>query len=169
MISPEYRQLLERTHARKPWGLASLSEIPTLLKVIKVYNITQVLDYGAGQQNLAKHLPSQVPGLIVHSYDPGIPAIASSPVPAELVCCIDVLEHVEPEYIDQVLDDLQRVVANIGYFTVAVDPATKILEDGRNAHLIIQPTEWWAQKIQEKFDIIDRNDRKGRKFIVRKK
>jgi 16S rRNA A1518/A1519 N6-dimethyltransferase RsmA/KsgA/DIM1 with predicted DNA glycosylase/AP lyase activity len=166
MISPEYRQLLERTHAKGPWGLASLNEIDRIVLMLNRFQITHVLDYGAGQQNLSKKLPDLIPNLIVDSYDPGIPAIANTPAPAPFVCCIDVLEHVEPEYIDQVLDDLQRVVANLGYFTVAVDPATKILEDGRNAHLIVQPVEWWAQKIQARFAIVER---KGRTFIVRKK
>ena len=166
MISPEYRQLLELTHAKMPWGTASLNEIDRIVSLLRQYQITHVLDYGAGQQNLAKKLPDLVSNLIVDSYDPGIPAIASAPAPAELVCCIDVLEHVEPEYIDQVLDDLQRVVANLGYFTIAVTPATKILEDGRNAHLIVQPVEWWAQKIQARFTIVKDM---GRKFIVRKK
>jgi hypothetical protein len=115
---------------------------------------------------LARELPKLIPDLIVNSYDPGIPAIANTPEPAPFVCCIDVLEHVEPEYIDQVLDDLQRVISDIGYFTVCDVPATKILMDGRNAHLIIQPVEWWQEKIKSRFDIVDQ---KGRKFIVRKK
>jgi hypothetical protein len=166
MISLEYCQLLERTHARKPWGNASLNEIDRIVSLLNQFQITHILDYGAGQQNLARKLPDLVSNLIVDSYDPGIPAIADTPAPAPFVCCIDVLEHVEPEYIDQVLDDLQRVVANLGYFTVAVTPAAKILEDGRNAHLIIRPVEWWEQKIQARFVIVER---KGRKFIVRKK
>jgi 2-polyprenyl-3-methyl-5-hydroxy-6-metoxy-1,4-benzoquinol methylase len=166
MISTEYRQLLERTHTKSPWGVASLNEIDHIVSLLSKYQITHVLDYGAGQQNLAKKLPNLVPNLTVDSYDPGIPAIATAPNPAPFVCCIDVLEHVEPEYIDQVLDDLQRVVDDIGYFTVAVTPATRILMDGRNAHLIVQPVEWWEQKIQARFDIVDQ---RGRKFIVRKK
>jgi hypothetical protein len=166
MISTEYRQLLERTHAKKPWGIASLNEIDHIVLLVTRFQITHVLDYGAGQQTLARELPKLIPDLIVNSYDPGIPAIANTPEPAPFVCCIDVLEHVEPEYIDQVLDDLQRVISDIGYFTVCDVPATKILMDGRNAHLIIQPVEWWQEKIKSRFDIVDQ---KGRKFIVRKK
>jgi hypothetical protein len=166
MISPEYRQLLERTHAKSPWGVASLSQIDSIISLINQYQITHLLDYGAGQQNLAKKLPALVPNLIVDSYDPGIPAIATAPNPAPFVCCIDVLEHVEPDYIEAVLDDLQRVVNNIGYFTVAFTPATRILMDGRNAHLIIQPAEWWREKIESRFKIIRHLDKT---FIVRKK
>ena len=166
MISTEYRQLLERTHAKMPWGVASLNEIDHIILLATRFQITHVLDYGAGQQTLARELPKLIPDLIVNSYDPGIPAIANTPKPAPFVCCIDVLEHVEPEYIDQVLDDLQRVVDDIGYFTVAVTPATRILMDGRNAHLIVQPVEWWQEKIKLRFDIVEQ---KGRKFIVRKK
>lgn len=166
MISLEYRQLLEHTHAKMPWGVASLNEIDRIVFLVTQFQITHLLDYGAGQQNLARELPKLIPNLIVKSYDPGIPAIANPPAPAPLVCCIDVLEHVEPEYIDQVLDDLQRVVDDMGYFTVSVTPAKKILSDGRNAHLIIQPVEWWTEKIKSRFNIVEHKDRK---FIVRKK
>jgi hypothetical protein len=166
MISTEYRQLLEHTHAKMPWGVASLNEIDHIVSLVARFQITHVLDYGAGQQVLARELPKLIPDLIVDSYDPGIPDIANTPKPAPFVCCIDVLEHVEPDYIDQVLDDLQRVIANIGYFTVAVTPAKKILMDGRNAHLIVEPVEWWQEKIKARFNIVEQ---KGRKFIVRKK
>jgi len=40
------------------------------------------------------------------------------PSPASFVACIDVLEHIEPELLDNVLDDLRRVTAQIGVFTV---------------------------------------------------
>ena len=69
--------------------------------------------------------------------------------------CIDVLEHVEPELIDNVLDDLQRVTSKKGYFTISCRPASKILKDGRNAHILIQPKEWWKKKLEPRFKIIE--------------
>ena len=86
MISPEYQQLLERTHAKSPWGVASLNEIDHVISIITRFQITHVLDYGAGQQTLARELPKLIPTLIVNSYDPGIPAIANTPEPAPFVC-----------------------------------------------------------------------------------
>ena len=67
--------------------------------------------------------------------------------------CIDVLEHIEPAYLDNVLDDLQRCTDVIGVFTVACGPAMKILPDGRNAHLIQEPPEWWLPKPMQRFTL----------------
>ena len=33
-------------------------------------------------------------------------------------------------------------------------PAGKVLSDGRNAHLIQEPTSWWLEKFIKYFDII---------------
>jgi hypothetical protein len=66
---------------------------------------------------------------------------------------VDVLEHIEPDCLDDVLDDLKRVTKGIGFFTVACGPAAKVLPDGRNAHLIQEPPEWWLPKLLERFDL----------------
>jgi hypothetical protein len=70
-----------------------------------------------------------------------------------MVCCIDVLEHIEPALLDNVLDDLKRVTQRIGVFTVCCEEAKKFLSDGRNAHLIVQPAEWWLPRIMERFEL----------------
>ena len=59
-------------------------------------------------------------------YDPAIPIWTDRPEPAEMVVCIDVLEHIEPDFLESVLDDLARVTAKIGVFTVATGPAQKV-------------------------------------------
>lgn len=150
-ISTEYREILKEIHAKEEWGYASQNELPRILEIIKKYQIKNVLDYGAGKQFLAKNLPINFPNLTVESFEPGIDNLNVIPKPAELVCCIDVLEHIEPEFIDQVLDELKRVTQRIGYFTVATKPAKRILPNGKNAHLIVQPIEWWYDRIAENF------------------
>jgi hypothetical protein len=70
-----------------------------------------------------------------------------------MVCCIDVLEHIEPDLLDNVLDDLKRVTKRIGFFTVSTSPAEKTLPDGRNAHLIQAAPEWWLPKFMERFEL----------------
>jgi len=68
------------------------------------------------------------------------------------VCC-DVLEHIEPEFLDDVLDHLMELTDLILFCTINTGPAGKTLEDGRNAHLIQQPMEWWLPKLWERFAI----------------
>ena len=56
--------------------------------------------------------------LTIHHYDPAIPEWAAPPVPCRFVACIDVLEHIEPHLLENVLDDLKRVTEGVGVFTV---------------------------------------------------
>lgn len=163
MISPEYIKILETSHDDMSWAISGINEVEGIVSFIKSYNITDMLDYGAGKQVVAKELLTRCPDVVVHSYDPAIPEISQKPNPASMVCCLDVLEHVEPEYIDDVLDDLSRLVLNIGYFVVSTRPAQKILSDGRNAHLIIKPLEWWREQLEKRFKISQQH---GNLFIV---
>ena len=87
-------------------------------------------------------------------YDPAIPGKDAPPGPADLVVCTDVLEHVEPEHLDAVLDDLQRLAKKSLFLLIATRPASKALPDGRNAHLTIEPPKWWIPKLMERLDLI---------------
>jgi hypothetical protein len=35
------------------------------------------------------------------------------------------------------------------YLVIATRPARELLPDGRNAHLIIQPPEWWVEQLKK--------------------
>ena len=65
------------------------------------------------------------------------------------------LEHIEPDYLENVLDDLQRVTFRHTYFSIYTGPAIRVLPDGRNAHLIQQPPKWWLPKIMERFYLLN--------------
>jgi hypothetical protein len=123
-----------------------------------VGSVTEILDYGAGKGRLGQSLCEYVRSpFTVHHYDPAIPEWSAPPAPCKFVACIDVLEHIEPELLDNVLDDLKRVTLAAGIFTVHVEPAKKLLPDGRNAHLIQQPSEWWLARILSRFDLVTFN------------
>jgi len=70
------------------------------------------------------------------------------------VLCIDVLEHIEPAYLETVLLDLGGITKRFGFFSIATGPAGKTLPDGRNAHLIQKPSSWWLPRLCEHFEII---------------
>ena len=86
-------------------------------------------------------------------YDPAYPEYGD-PKSADLVCCIDVLEHIEPDLIDNVIKELSLITTNMGFFTVDIGPAQKHLSDGRNAHLIQKPSSWWLEKLVKYFDVV---------------
>jgi len=65
------------------------------------------------------------------------------------------LEHIEPELIDNVINELRNLTTNFGFFTVHQGPVGKILKDGRNAHLIQKPTSWWLEKLIKHFEVLE--------------
>lgn len=153
-ISEAYRQMQQALHQNPNYGVASLAFAPTVAEVIRQSGIRSVSDYGAGKKNLLKGLAQAgVAQLQYHPYDPAFPEYGS-PQPADLVCCIDVLEHVEPELLDNVLQELARITVNLGFFSIHQGPAAKVLSDGRNAHLIQQPSSWWLPRLSQYFEVV---------------
>ena len=99
-------------------------------------------------------------------YDPGVPEYAGDPVPAEMVVCIDVLEHIEPDCLDAVMDHLEELTQKVLFATVHTGPAGKTLPDGRNAHLIQKSYEFWLPMFTERFQLQGFHQRGGTGFEV---
>ena len=154
LISEEYRKMQQQLHENPKYGVASVQFAPMVAQVIETVGAHELLDYGAGKGRLGIALKNCIQRpLTIHHYDPAIPAWSALPQPCGFVACIDVLEHIEPALLDNVLDDLRRVTAGVGVFTVHTQPAVKFLPDGRNAHLIQQPQAWWLPKLLERFEL----------------
>ncbi len=158
LISEEYRLLQQKLHENPNYGVASLDFVPLVVQVIEKLGVNEVLDYGAGKGLLGRSLRESIRRpLTIHHYDPAVPAWSAPAAPAQFVACIDVLEHIEPHLLDNVLDDLRRVIGWAALFTVHTGAAVKLLPDGRNAHLIQQPPAWWLPKFMERFDLVTYN------------
>lgn len=143
LISESYRVEQERLHERGGYGTSSLLFGETVSGLVKDYGHKTLLDYGCGsKQNLKTVLDCDVR---YQGYDPGTEFREKSP--ADLVCCIDVLEHIEPECLYDVLKDIASLALKQAFISVHTGPALKTLSDGRNAHLIQQPAQWWFPRI----------------------
>ena len=154
LISDEYRRLQSELHRDPAYGSASQEYAAVVAQVMKAMGTEELLDYGAGKGRLGAALEDMFDReLTIHHYDPAIPEWSDPPAPCRLVACIDVLEHIEPHLLDNVLDDLKRVTIGLGVFSVYIGPALKTLADGRNAHLIQQPVTWWLPKFMERFEL----------------
>ena len=152
-ISDTYLSMQQELHKNPNYGVASLGYAPFVMNVMQQAGVRSLSDYGAGKCNLHKALQERgLKGYEYFPYDPVFPDYGP-PKPADLVCCIDVLEHIEPEYLDAVLNDLQKITRKLGFFSVHTGPAVKVLADGRNAHIIQQPSSWWLPKLCERFEI----------------
>ena len=108
-ISDDYLRLQSELHRNPNYGLASLSFAPIVANVIKELHVRTVADYGAGKQNLLVGLKKAGVNLdAYYPYDPVFPDYGP-PKSADLVCCIDVLEHIEDDLfaLEQMRDVLQ--------------------------------------------------------------
>lgn len=150
LISETYRAEQQRLHELPNYGVMGHAYGALVRGIMTQMGVQEVLDYGAGKQALKQYM---YPGTYYRAYDPGVEELAETPKPAQFVTCIDVLEHIEPELLDNVLDDLKRVTLQAIFATVHCGPAVKILSDGRNAHLIQQPVQWWLPKLMDRFDV----------------
>jgi len=152
-ISENYLEIQKELHKNPNYGVASLSFAPIVAKLIKFKNIQSVSDYGAGKKNLYVGLREcGVSNIDYLPYDPAFPEYGE-PQAAELVCCIDVLEHIEPELLENVLQELNRITTNLAFLSIHMGPAGKNLSDGRNAHLIQKPSSWWLPRLCQYFEI----------------
>lgn len=149
LITPEYKHLLELKHEQSQgFGSYGHSVAGYVRDCARQIAATSILDYGCGKQKLQQSL-----GFAIRNYDPGIPGLDAAPEPADLVVCTDVLEHVEPECLDAVLDDLKRCTLHTILLTIDTAPANKHLADGRNAHLIIENPAFWITHLLKRFDM----------------
>lgn len=144
LISEEYRSqnrwLIENNKNYAISGHTRRNE----MRVLSDWGRKEILDYGCGRKLLQFALG---PAYTVHNYDPAVPDCDTAPEPCETVYCGDVLEHIEPDCLEDVLADLRRCVIGKGFFSIALNPSRTSLPDGRNAHLIQEPHGWWKEKL----------------------
>src|SRR5437660_1533773 len=116
-ISAEYREQQQLLHRNPNYGVASISYAPTVKTLMDQFGTKSLSDYGAGKCNLKSALHDL--GKNDFEYFPYDPAFPDYGVPksADLVCCIDVLEHIEPSFLDAVLFDLRDIVRDLGFLS----------------------------------------------------
>lgn len=152
LISAEYRELNARLHLdNAAYGAGGGKYAPIVLDLAKSIEAHSICDYGCGKSSLRKAL-AETWGPI-WEYDPAVPGKDESPPPCDLVCCFDVLEHVESDRILPVLADLRRCVRKLGYFIVHTGPSSKKLADGRNAHVLQRDAKWWTKMLGKFFRV----------------
>ncbi len=151
LITEEYKRLNAELHAGGSFGISGGHHIKGLEALLEMVEAKTLLDYGCGtakwcEQAFGKQYD-------VRSYDPCVPGLTATPEPADLVVCTDVMEHIEPECLDAVLDDIRRCTLRSLILLISTKPAKKFLSDGRNAHLIQETCEWWMPHLIKRWRI----------------
>jgi hypothetical protein len=147
MISEEYKNILKtlyqkRTFTEKNFWYDDFKKF--LSDEIKPNSI---LDFGCSHGASLKKIKEDFSYIQkIHGYDPGVEEYEEKPKHVyEYLLCTDVIEHIEPEYLEETLSYIDSLFTRKAWVIIACYPAKKKLLDGRNAHLIIEDSEWWIQ------------------------
>lgn len=108
-----------------------------------------LLDYGCGKgfQYINIRLDHYW-GVSVSCYDKFAKGFCEFPLSEfDGVICVEVLEHVPEEQIDEVLRRIFGAAKKFVFLTVATKEAKKKFSNGENVHILLKDQEWWMQKI----------------------
>ncbi len=149
LISPNYVEEQKILHAA-PRGYGGRGEkwAGVVMQIALKYDAHSILDYGCGQGSLARVLRTQELGWRIDEYDPAIPGKDSLPLFADMVNVTDVLEHIEPDRLAEVLAHIRSLARKVVFAVISTKGSNKQLTDGRNAHIIIKPGPWWKEQIR---------------------
>lgn len=151
-ISPDYLSLNRAMHEQQSgFGAGGWKWVGPALSYARALKCRSILDYGSGKGTFQKWFPIDM--IDVCSFDPA--TAPTDPKPRDFVICIDVLEHIEPDLLDNVISHLASKTLVAGLLLISTRAATKNLADGRNAHLIIEDRTWWEKKLGGTFASVE--------------
>jgi len=151
LISSEYLEEQKRLHLLGGYGERGDRWVTPIIYLKGYLKAQSILDYGCGAGALAKALSWYY--LAAEEYDPAIEEKSNLPEPCDLVICTDVLEHIEPDLLDNVLEHLHSLTKVALFAVISTRPAGKLLSDGSNAHLIVKPGLWWRARVDRQFSV----------------
>ena len=104
------------------------------------------LDYGCGKGDLGKNFTE----LDWQEYDPGIPGKQEKPKGIyDLVTCTDVMEHIEHEYLGEVIRELGQYTAKVLFVDIACYRTDKLFAEGpykgQDMHITTEAPKFWKK------------------------
>ncbi len=153
-ITPHYLDQNRQLHkASATYGVGGWKWIGIIQTALTSLGARSVIDYGAGKGTLGhwwrSGAASEIP---LTNFDPA--TFPERPQIADMVVSTDVLEHIEPEHVNAVLDDIATLGRRGAFLVISCRPAKKELPDGRNAHLSVCPPAWWAGQLERRYKLV---------------
>jgi hypothetical protein len=145
-------------------GNSLLPHVARIGELIAATGAKTVLDYGCGKglqyhpQKIMVNGQCVADGIAefwgvdeVRCYDPGYAPFRALPEGSfDGVVCTDVLEHCPEQDLAWILDEIFDYARAFVYLNVACFPAKKTLPNGENAHVTVQPADWWRALVAER-------------------
>ena len=149
------------------WGQhpeAALRYLPAVKEIRKAgLEHSKIIEIGSGSTGITPYFRKNIDGLDINFEGPKAKYLNKIRGEAynlpfkdnsyDVSLSVDVLEHIEPEYLESVLDHLEELTERMIFISINTGPAGKFLDDGRNAHLIQEPVSWWMPKLLARFEL----------------
>lgn len=157
MISAKYLETLKTKHEADPsWGSSGATYSKMVTDFAYAKKAMSLLDYGCGKMSMIEDLIEKgyTQFYDLYAYDPAIAGWSDAPEnKCDVVTCTDVLEHIEPDCLPNVLLHIWELCGKGAFFAISTRPASHTLPDGRNAHLIVRDLDWWFGVLSGYFHI----------------
>lgn len=156
LITDEYRELNKKFHERErnagtPWGVSGRKYYKQVYNFANKIGAKSILDYGCGSSTLkgAFYGHGTLDDFDFREYDPCVPGKdAKRPDKADLVVNTDVMEHVEPQFINDTLLELYNRSEKGLFMVIATISSSEWLTSEINAHRTVENADWWINRIQ---------------------
>jgi hypothetical protein len=144
-LTQQYQKLHEQGHFP---GNSTAKWSQHIKALIDKHQPKSILDYGCGKglqyykDKLHDQWGVEMPAL----YDPGVPQLANRNilnVDYDLIICTDVMEHLDGAGLYLAFKDILFAANKAAFIAITCRPAKKMLPDGRNCHITVQPPIWW--------------------------
>jgi hypothetical protein len=162
LISAKHQAQYQQHYKARPTKAAANAHLAQILQFAHEVGAATILDYGCGGH-------ASIDGycaLLVQNYDPGIPAYSELPTPADLVVCLDVLEHVEADCIEEVIAHIRLLALKGIFLTISCRESPKKLPDGSPWHIFVRDEKYWREVFSD-FTTLEYDE--GRKQIIGRK
>lgn len=86
------------------------------------------------------------------------------PVTADYGYCTDVMEHIHPNNVDEVLDNILSAAKKV-FFQISLedDACGKLIDE--HLHLTVRPMEWWSRKMRQHGAFVYYSDKRGENAV----
>lgn len=149
LITEDYREQNRLLHVSDPtFGVGAKKKVDLVTALATKYGTRDILDYGCGKKDLQWAL-----GYDIQNYDPCVDGCDMDPRPARLLVSLDVLEHIEPDLLDNVLQHMKGLMLEAGLLIIAPRESKAFLPNGQNAHAIVKKKSWWVEQVKRYFTI----------------
>ena len=135
-------------------GICLITHLNTVGNIMLEEGAKSLLDYGCGKGvQYSKHKLHEEWNInLPELYDPYVEQYKKLPSYSnkyfDLVLCVDVMEHILPDEVDEVLHQI-FFLGNFVYFHIDTKPALKKFSCGTNFHVSLHEPDWWINKLNE--------------------